>query len=142
MFRLLKLTPADWLGLLTAMRYLLIAGWALKTRRAHVAQRLTQIEPPAPASGSSGDNEFPQRAARYIDLASRHPVRWARCLQRSLALCLWLEARGYSSAIRIGVRMTGSGLEAHAWVEYRGGVLNDSEVVESTFPRLRKTQRT
>jgi hypothetical protein len=44
-----------------------------------------------------------------------------------------LERRGFNTQLKIGVRKSGGDLEAHAWVEYFGKVLNDSQDVACNF---------
>jgi hypothetical protein len=75
----------------------------------------------------------PHRAAWLVDAASRHgPVR-ATCLERSLVLAALLRRQGIASRVQIGVRKSGSGFEAHAWVEWQGEVLNDAADVGAHY---------
>lgn len=69
-------------------------------------------------------------AVLFHAVARRFP---ARCLVRSLALCRLLARHGVASEVRIGVRRAGFELDAHAWVERDGVVLNDSARVSETF---------
>ena len=71
------------------------------------------------------DLEDIRRRARSVNLAARYPVRWAHCLQSSLALRKWLARRGVSAELHIGVRKHDGAMRAHAWIEYKGKVLND-----------------
>ena len=50
-------------------------------------------------------------------------------------MLLWwlLRRRGMESELRIGVRKKAEVLEAHAWVEYQGCVLNDRSDVDQHF---------
>ena len=135
--KLVKLTPAHWWGLSVASLYLLLAGWrlfvlkhnldrwAVTGSRHRVSRPVTETERAAFA-----------RRARWVNAVARHPLPWARCLQRSLALCLWLEREGFQPQLRIGVRKEGVALEAHAWVEYSGEVLNDTQDVSQEFAPL------
>ena len=68
-----------------------------------------------------------RRQARFIDIASRYPFRWALCLHRSQALLWRLRSIGIDAQLRVGVRKDGSQMSAHAWVEYDGVVLNDRQ---------------
>lgn len=69
-----------------------------------------------------------ERLGRAVSRAARRgPVR-AKCLASSLALQRWLVARGITGGVvRIGVRQSPGGIEAHAWVTYGHTVLGDSE---------------
>lgn len=62
-----------------------------------------------------------------------HPCR-PRCLHRSVALYLWLHQQGIAARLQIG---WGERL-GHAWVTYRGEVLNDRPDIETLTPALRR----
>jgi hypothetical protein len=72
-------------------------------------------------------------AARLVEAAARQGPYRATCLQRSLALWWLLRRRRIDSELRIGVRKEGGRLEAHAWVELRGLVLNEVKDVRERF---------
>ena len=72
-----------------------------------------------------------------ISRASRYPVPWAFCLQRSLALREWLAKDGIFAEVRYGVRRRDGKFDAHAWVVYDGKIINDSVRHVSTFAPLR-----
>jgi len=74
------------------------------------------------------------RPVRAINRAANYGPFNANCLQRSLALWWMLRRQGISSDLKIGARINGQQCEAHAWVEYAGEVLNDSEDVAEHFP--------
>jgi len=70
---------------------------------------------------------------RLVNAAAyRLPGRPA-CLARSVTLWWLLRRHGIESTLRIGVRTEGGRLEAHAWVELAGVVLNDSQDVGQRF---------
>src|SRR5262245_26786974 len=77
--------------------------------------------------------ECAQRAARMVQLAARHGLSRATCLPQSLVLWSLLRREGTDSALRVGVRKTPSGLEAHAWVECNGVALNDDADVHTRY---------
>ena len=77
-----------------------------------------------------------RRQARFIDIASRYPFRWALCLQRSQALLWRLRSIGIDATLRVGVRKDGSQMSAHAWVEYDGVVLNDRQDIPKHYAPL------
>ena len=137
--RILRLGPTDWVGLVRAYWYLLRAGWCIHIRKSRL-DRWVKTSFLVQEGGTQAQNEEAafDRNTWYVDVASRHPLRWARCLQRSLALCMWLEARGFRPILRIGVRKNGKELDAHAWVEENGRILNDGPMVEKEFARLRQ----
>lgn len=77
-----------------------------------------------------------QRYVRWIDTASRYHLLPARCLHRSLLLQRWLCHDGFQSELRIGVRREQHALQAHAWVELDGQVVNDSPASVAEFAPL------
>ena len=135
--KLTRLTPAHWWGLSIAGLYLLLAGWRLFVLK----QKLDRWTGNGSRHGvrkpvTDTDRVVLARRARWVNAVARHPRPWARCLQRSLAFCLWLEREGFQPDLRIGVRKEGVRLEAHAWVEYCGEVLNDTQDVSQEFAPL------
>ena len=84
---------------------------------------------------SEGDRDWAQKAAETIELAGRHGIVRASCLDRSLLLVWLLARRGIAGELRIGVDRENDSLRAHAWVECGGMVLGDpEEVVQGFFP--------
>jgi hypothetical protein len=86
-----------------------------------------------------GRPEDVQRAyeyARWLRIAARHHLVRARCLHQALALHHWLRRRRLRSELRIGVRMAGAGLRAHAWVELAGHVLDEHPAAVGAFTEL------
>ena len=55
------------------------------------------------------------------------------CLDRSVALWFTMRQHGLDGDLRIGVARSGDALDAHAWVEYGGAVLNDTADVSERF---------
>lgn len=64
---------------------------------------------------------------RLVGMASRHGLCAATCLRQALVLWFLLRRRGMPAELRIGVRKTAEGLEAHAWVESDGRVLDGTD---------------
>ncbi len=59
-----------------------------------------------------------------------------KCLAQSLALLRVLARRGVATDLRIGVRTGHGQLMAHAWIEWNGHVLNDTEDALEPFARF------
>lgn len=75
-----------------------------------------------------------QRVARAVMLTNRqHSFYEARCLAESLTLWWLLRRRGVAADFRIGVRTITGPLQAHAWVEHDGVVLNDVQNISEIF---------
>jgi hypothetical protein len=110
-----------------------LALWTLGLRRWQAA--LGRL---APARISTGKDEATligegRATARLVDAAARHGPYRASCLPRSLTLLWLLRRRGIDGELRIGVRKVDGQFQAHAWVEYRGAVLNDRADVSQRF---------
>ncbi|MDE3096640.1 MAG: lasso peptide biosynthesis B2 protein [Chloroflexota bacterium] len=89
----------------------------------------------APASARHDAAE----ARRLARIAHAVALRWpleSRCLQRSLVLCWMLRRRGLGGRMQIGVRRTGRGVSAHAWVIDDDAIINDDEAHCSAFSVL------
>lgn len=68
-----------------------------------------------------------------VNRAANHVFGLANCLTRSLLLRWLLRRFGTASDLRIGVRMEGRELLAHAWVEIDGIPLNDRPEVVARY---------
>lgn len=66
-------------------------------------------------------------AVRMIAAAARRWPLKATCLPQSFALWWHLRELGIDSELRIGVKKNDGRLDAHAWVEWQGRILNDSD---------------
>ena len=138
MSRLLRIRAGDLSYIARALWYLLIAGWLLFVKRPPTSNWLTRWAGKEESLNASDvDYNTAKRAARWTNTVARYPFPWARCLQRSVALCMFMEHSGLVPVLRLGVRKDSSGFDAHAWVEYGGSVLNDSEHVRTKFESFR-----
>lgn len=77
-----------------------------------------------------------RRSVVNINRVKRYSPLRGNCLSQSLALSRLLRRRGITPDLRLGVRLTGSKFDAHAWVEYDGRVLNDTQDVQTRFSAL------
>ncbi|MGY1739563.1 MULTISPECIES: lasso peptide biosynthesis B2 protein [unclassified Blastococcus] len=58
------------------------------------------------------------------------------CLRRSLTLLRELHRTGRGAVLHIGVRPGAGGIEAHAWVQVAGEVVNDDPALVGTYSEL------
>lgn len=124
-------------NVLRAYRHLMSAGFLVFFRSHEVSRWVKSSETRTTERGTSQqDWQTIANAARWTNRASRHPWEWARCLQRSVAMCQWLEREGLEPRLVIGVRRVDSGISGHAWVEYAGKIVNDVPAVEGEFTTL------
>lgn len=77
-----------------------------------------------------------RRVARMVAAAARRVPMHTTCLHNSVVLWWLLRRQGLGGELRLGSRMREGRLEAHAWVECAGEVLNDSEDVHVRFLRF------
>ena len=71
--------------------------------------------------------------AQLVQAAARYGLCSPKCLSKSLVLWWLLKRQGIPGVLRIGVSPLGERLEAHAWVEFQGVVLNDSDDVHQRY---------
>jgi hypothetical protein len=74
-----------------------------------------------------------QALGEAVNAAARHTPFPATCLTRSLLLAWLLRRRGVACDLRIGVRLIGGALDAHAWVECQGVPVNDRADIATQF---------
>jgi Transglutaminase-like superfamily len=70
---------------------------------------------------------------RLVRVAVRYHHPWTNCLKQSLVLWILLRSQGILSELRIGVQRESDKFMAHAWVEYQGIVLNDTNDVRQRY---------
>ncbi|MCB1033151.1 MAG: lasso peptide biosynthesis B2 protein [Acidobacteria bacterium] len=113
-------------------------------RRASSIQRRSR----APGGGDRPQNHqtlaghdlsIARDAAASVERAARGLPFSTSCLDRSAALLDLLRREGLEGDLRIGVRRGLEGVEAHAWVELNGEVLNDSADVHQRYSAFQGT---
>jgi hypothetical protein len=89
-------------------------------------------------------NQPPQMAEEYfrtairqisetVNIAASHSILPTTCLSRSIVLCGMLRKRNLPANLQIGVRAEAGHIQAHAWVESLGAVINDLQDVSIRF---------
>jgi Transglutaminase-like superfamily len=91
---------------------------------------LVPTGPPLDEADAAG---YVQSASRMVRLAAVRGMTRPSCLPRSLVLWALLRRRQLDAHLRIGVRKERDVLDAHAWVEWRGFVVNDRRGVRTRF---------
>jgi Transglutaminase-like superfamily len=71
--------------------------------------------------------EAVQLTCRMVSAGAHYGPLRPTCLVESLALWYLLQKQGIPANLRIGVRKASKKFEAHAWVEYAGTALNQTE---------------
>jgi hypothetical protein len=105
--------------------------------------RLIEAWMPLPVSAgvAAGQDRLmrARKIAQMVSIAASRGVYRATCLRRSLGLLWFLRRESIESRVHFGVRRSGGRLEAHAWVECNGTVINDAPDVHERYPRLQET---
>lgn len=128
----LALTAKERSVLLKAVPMLLavrIALWVVPFRKIHRrwARMPAGRVKPAPA------NRLPPARITWLVTVASRVVPRAHCLTRSIVAQSLLAREGYLAEVRIGVRRTGDGLDAHAWLEHDGKPLFEDPGHLDTF---------
>lgn len=71
--------------------------------------------------------EDARSSARMVQAAARYGVLHGNCLSQSLTLWWILRRKKLAAELRLGARKGENGLDAHAWVELDGRIVNGSE---------------
>jgi hypothetical protein len=128
-----SLSLAEWRLLLTAQWMLWVV--ALHLRRDGLRDTLCRLrrDDASPDQDDRGERLGEARAlARIVGIASRRGPGPDNCLLRSLVLIWFLEHRGISNKLRLGIPRESGHCEgreefsAHAWVEHAGEPVNDA----------------
>lgn len=102
-------------------------------RCVNLLRRLTPQPETGVGAEPQADVSRARAHARLVGIAARHGLVRATCLSRALTLWWLLRRQGIASDLRIGVRKKEGRLEAHAWLEHHGVVLNDSPEVHEEY---------
>lgn len=124
---------------LLALAWLLLPLAALSARlfglrRAHALWRRLPFVRATPAAAPGEPQTAQARAlAGLVQTAARHSFYRANCFQQSLVLWWLLHRRGLAGELCLGLKKTGNQPEGHAWVEFAGHALNESEAARAEY---------
>ena len=102
-----------------------------KKTQAWLLSRLQDQNPPKSAANTH--LELVEKTCRMVRAAEHHGLIRCTCLEESLALWYLLGQQSVTCQLRIGVRKQTGKFEAHAWVEYEGEALNQSEELHQHY---------
>jgi hypothetical protein len=86
---------------------------------------LSALIPRAPERRDDRAEDLIRATSRMVRLAAARGIGRPSCLPRSMVLWFLLGRRGILAELRVGARKQGAQMQAHAWVEWHGFVLND-----------------
>ena len=99
-------------------------------------EKLPVRERPSQSLESATSCEMAAKITRAVRTVELHGPGSPNCLERSMLLWWLLRRGGIEGELHIGARKNGSRLEAHAWVELEGEILNDSTEVHTHYARF------
>jgi hypothetical protein len=139
--RAYSLSARDWIMLAEAWLTLTWIDFAVSFLPYRWWKSWLLIQPDAKANQSSTPSlPFPQ-LVWSVNAAANHHLRKPTCLRRSLTLKRMLLRRHVTTDLRIGIRKNRNQVDAHAWIEQAGIVINDSPDIAtrySQFPVLKE----
>ena len=112
---------------------LLLIGYA---RLREVMEKLAPVRTASRVVFEVANLPHAREIARIVSIAAQHGPYKASCLRKSLLVWWFLRREGIHSQICFGVRMVHGQIEAHAWVEHYGSVINDLETVRQDYQTL------
>jgi Transglutaminase-like superfamily len=135
---LLQLSAGDRAILLQALGLLPLVAISIRLKGLQFTQAFLLRLPLANrCTPSTVANEELERqvwqTVRMVRIGVGYNSMWTNCLKQSLVLWILLRSQGILSVLRIGVRTESAKFSAHAWVEYEGIVLNDTDDVHLRF---------
>lgn len=74
-----------------------------------------------------------EQTCRMVKASAHYGLGQPTCLEQSLVLWYLLQSQRIPARFRIGVRKNTGRFEAHAWVEYEGVPLNQSEELHQHY---------
>jgi len=110
--------------------------FSLRYRGFQRTREALQKKPPPHAlreTGKAKASEKIRKTCRMVKAAVRYGLVRPSCLAESLALWHLLQSQGISARLRIGVRKLPEKFEAHAWVEYEGAALDQTEALHRHY---------
>lgn len=125
-----SLSLGDYYMLLWANIMLPVTGLRLRTQGFKKAYGWANGGSSMPPQKTGDSLNRPIQLGKLINFAALHGLYHAKCLCRSLVLLKVLRKEGFAGELKVGVSSESGGkppsiLDAHAWVECDGVVVND-----------------
>jgi len=134
--RFLALSPADRWLLLQAIGALPMMALAVRTLGPGRCYRfLVRMTPVTDASARCGAGVSLRalHTGRLVGIAARRGLVRSSCLVRSMTVWWFLRRQKIPCQLHIGVRKQQDRLEAHAWIEHEGRVIDDDADVSRRY---------
>ena|ERR1700730_13902084 len=88
-----------------------------------IVERFARMVAPNSAGNSDAKDIAERKIARMASATAHYLPFRTNCLEQSLVLWWLLRRRGIPADLKIGARKEADRFEAHAWVEFDGGVI-------------------
>ena len=138
--RFRKLPPFEQKNVLCALVFLPLTKAGLRLigfrRCKELIEGLSPVDELRPVLEPENQRGIAERITRATASAERYGPVKPNCLVRSLVLWWLLRRHGIDGELHVGARKTESRFEAHAWVEFRGIILNDGADVHERYSRF------
>jgi hypothetical protein len=134
-----RLSPTDWLYFIQAWVWLLFFDLGLRTRPFPILQAFASRVGSHAAPPPEQPNDLILALKTAVDHARYNHLYPMTCLRRALTLQKMLSRRGLAAELKIGVRKQAGQLSAHAWLEYQGKPLGETEQITEQYALLKKT---
>ena len=130
---ILRLSSGDRWLLIHALWLLPVVSLSVSLKGMQFTQAMLLQLPLQICAGTETVESRVWTTVRLVRVAVRYHHLWTNCLKQSLVLWILLRSQGILSELRIGVQRESDKFTAHAWVEYQGIVLNDTDDVHQRY---------
>jgi hypothetical protein len=133
--KILALSWRDRGDLARAWSLLLVTDLGLRALPFHRLQKALSVN--GKEGGGPVSAETIERLSQLVGIAARNHLCEMSCLRRSLVLQRMLSSLGIETNLQFGVNREDSNtINAHAWLEYEGQVIGESQRPSGRFASL------
>ena len=134
--QLAQLSTAEWKVLLQSLFLLPACALSLRLKGFNWTRQLIEKhrkESMHPTDAHENRLDEAKRTAYLVSVAANHGIYRANCLKKALVAQWLLWRGGIDTDLKIGVDNDLARFSAHAWLEYDGKILIDSEDTRNRF---------
>ena len=134
--QLAQLSLADWKVLLQSLFLLPACALSLRLKGFNWTRQLIEKhrkESLHPTDAHEKRLNEAKRTAYLVSVTASHGIYRANCLKKALVAQWLLLRRGISTDLKIGINNDMREFNAHAWLEFKGHILIDSDKTKERF---------
>lgn len=131
----------DWVSLGQAWFLLLFVDLGLRLLPFLKLQGLLRRTSHGRAFAAGDPQAAIRKMNRMVQAAANHHLYPMTCLRQALTLQWMLARHGICTELKIGVRKNGSGIEAHAWLEWNDSPIGQPGLVVEQFSAFGSTAK-